>query len=376
MKDSQSDSNRAATVAGDLINNDGVDIMMVASTPDTVRAGGGPVRGLRRPLRLQRLPVAGVLLRPQAATRRTRAFKWTYHSFWGSESAAAVFMDHVGQLDDQQEDRRDVAERRRRQRLGRPEDGHADASGGPPATRSSTPAGTRTAPRTSPPQIGKFKAADCRHPQRRHDPAGLHELLEAGLPAGLQAAVATIAKALLFPSALEALGDIGYGLTTEVWWTPQPPVQVVAHRPDAASRSPTPTSRPPASSGRSRSCTTPCSRSSPTPSSAPRTSTTRRPSSPPIKATDIETISGPVDLERRRPNNPVQNVSITPLVGGQWVKGDEVPVRPQDRRQLYRRRDRRPTAELAADAVLSVTDPTRVPSRRPRTCGGRSDAGR
>jgi branched-chain amino acid transport system substrate-binding protein len=36
MKDSQSDSNRAATVAGDLITNDGVDVMMVASTPDTL----------------------------------------------------------------------------------------------------------------------------------------------------------------------------------------------------------------------------------------------------------------------------------------------------------------------------------------------------
>ena len=36
MKDSQSDSNRAATVAGDLMTNDGVDVMMVASTPDTV----------------------------------------------------------------------------------------------------------------------------------------------------------------------------------------------------------------------------------------------------------------------------------------------------------------------------------------------------
>ena len=34
--DSQSDSNRAAQVAGDLINNSKVDVVMVASTPDTV----------------------------------------------------------------------------------------------------------------------------------------------------------------------------------------------------------------------------------------------------------------------------------------------------------------------------------------------------
>ena len=35
--------------------------------------------------------------------------------------------------------------------------------------------------------------------------------------------VNTMAKALLFPSALEALGDIGYGLSSEVWWSPSHP---------------------------------------------------------------------------------------------------------------------------------------------------------
>ncbi len=34
--DSQSDSNRAAQVTGDLINNDKVDLVTAASTPDTV----------------------------------------------------------------------------------------------------------------------------------------------------------------------------------------------------------------------------------------------------------------------------------------------------------------------------------------------------
>ena len=33
----------------------------------------------------------------------------------------------------------------------------------------------------------------------------------------------TYAKALLFPQSVEALGDIGIGLTTEVWWTPAHP---------------------------------------------------------------------------------------------------------------------------------------------------------
>jgi branched-chain amino acid transport system substrate-binding protein len=34
--DSQSDTNRAAQVAGDLVQNDGVDVILVSSSPDTV----------------------------------------------------------------------------------------------------------------------------------------------------------------------------------------------------------------------------------------------------------------------------------------------------------------------------------------------------
>ena len=97
MKDSQSDTNRAAQVAGDLISNDGVDIMMVASTPDTV------------PPVADQCEATGCRASPTTARgRRTSSdaggdpenpFKWTYHSFWGSESAAAVFMSMWDKLE-------------------------------------------------------------------------------------------------------------------------------------------------------------------------------------------------------------------------------------------------------------------------------------
>ena len=40
---------------------------------------------------------------------------------------------------------------------------------------------------------------------------------------GFQPKFVTIAKALLSPSAVEALGDLGHNLATEVWWTPSHP---------------------------------------------------------------------------------------------------------------------------------------------------------
>ena len=76
--------------------------------------------------------------------------------------------------------------------------------------------------------------------------------------------IATVAKALLFPQSLEALGDIGYGLSTECWWSPNHPFkssltgQTCQEIADAVRDATT------ASSGRSRSSTTPSSRSSST----------------------------------------------------------------------------------------------------------------
>ena len=35
--------------------------------------------------------------------------------------------------------------------------------------------------------------------------------------------MASIGKALLFPSSVEALGDLGDGMSTEVWWSPSHP---------------------------------------------------------------------------------------------------------------------------------------------------------
>ena len=72
-------------------------------------------------------------------------------------------------------------------------------------------------------EITKFKAGGAEICLRRHDPAGLRQLLEAGAPAGLPARCRHHAKALLFPSELEAMGSIGYGLTCDVLVAPHLP---------------------------------------------------------------------------------------------------------------------------------------------------------
>src|SRR6185503_2227400 len=40
---------------------------------------------------------------------------------------------------------------------------------------------------------------------------------------GFKPKVVTLGKALLFPAAIEALGELGDGLSPEVWWSPSHP---------------------------------------------------------------------------------------------------------------------------------------------------------
>ena len=107
LMDSQSDSNRAAQVAGDLINNTKVDIMMVASTPDTVtpvveqcEAGGCPVVSTDCPW--------------QTYMGQNKEYKWSYHSFFGAEDFFADQLVLLREGPVQQGHRLHVRQQRRR----------------------------------------------------------------------------------------------------------------------------------------------------------------------------------------------------------------------------------------------------------------------
>ena len=65
--------------------------MLVASTPETTNPVVRPVRGQRHAVRLERLPVAALVLRPRG--KPARPFKSTYHFFWGLEDIIGVFVD-------------------------------------------------------------------------------------------------------------------------------------------------------------------------------------------------------------------------------------------------------------------------------------------
>jgi branched-chain amino acid transport system substrate-binding protein len=317
VKDSQSDSNRAATVAGDLITNDGVDVMMVASTPDTVNPVADQAEALGVPCVSDDCPWESYYFGRGATP--AKPFKWTYHAFWGLEDVAPVFMGMWAQIPTNKV----VAEMWPNDADGL---AHANPKTGMPPFL--TKGGYKivdggryqdgTQDFTA--QITKFKSANCQILNGVMIPPDFTNFWKQSYQQGFKPKTAAVGKALLFPSALEALGNIGYGLDTEVWWSPVHPFtsslsgQTCQQFADAYT----------AASGKE--WTQPLMHYQVfevVADALKRTTNVDDKESilTAIIATDLNTIAGRVTWKAGAPLNPVKNVCRTPLVGGQWQKG-------------------------------------------------------
>src|SRR5271169_6487848 len=101
VKDSQSNPNRAAEVAKELIVSNKIDLMLVASTPETTN----PVS---TQCEIEEVPCISTLApwQPYFIGRQGnpgdpaswKSFNYTYHFFWGLEDVIAVFTNMWGQL--------------------------------------------------------------------------------------------------------------------------------------------------------------------------------------------------------------------------------------------------------------------------------------
>ena len=321
MKDSQSDSNRAATVAGDLITNDGVDVMMVASTPDTVNPVADQAEALGVPCVSNDCPWQPYYFGRGATP--DKPFKWTYHAFWGLEDVTAVFTGMWDQLPTNK-------------LIGAmwPNDadglGWADPkTGQPPMLKAAgykVVDGGRFQDGTEDytPQISKFKAAGCQILSGVFIPPDFVNFWKQSYQQGFKPVAATVGKALLFPAELEAIGSIGYGLTTECWWSPWHPFtsslsgQTCQQMADAWT------------ADTNKEWTQPLLHYAVfevVVDSLKRATSVddKQIILDAIKATNMDTIQGHITWSAGAPLNPVANVCRTVLVGGMWTKGTQYP---------------------------------------------------
>ena len=91
VKDSQSNSNRAAEVANELILSSKVDLMVTAHTPDTVNPVADQCEVNEVPCISTDAP-----WQPYFFGRKgdpAKGFKWTYHFFWGAEALISTFIN-------------------------------------------------------------------------------------------------------------------------------------------------------------------------------------------------------------------------------------------------------------------------------------------
>ena len=201
LRDSQSDSNRASQVASDLIMSDKVDVMF-GCTADTANPAADQCEVAGVPSLTSFDPWQSFFYGRGATP--DKPFKWTYALALGMEQMVGGYMDAWDQISTNKK----VAGL-----WPNTADGNAwsdSKSGAPPLLAAAGyeltfPGSYSPGAEDFTAQITAFKNAGCEICMGAPQPAGVLELLEAGIPAGLPPKAVTIGLALLFPESADAL---------------------------------------------------------------------------------------------------------------------------------------------------------------------------
>lgn len=316
VKDSQSNPNRAAEVASELILQDNIDLMLVDATPentnpvcDQCELNGVPCISTAAPWQPWFFGRGG---------DPAKGFQWTYHYNWGVEDILVVFTAIWDQIDTNKKVGLFLAN-----------DGDGNAWGDPDIGL--------------PPQLKKmgfdifdpgrfqplqqdFSAIISAFKDKKADivsgvplPPDFKNFWTQARQQSFHPKVVTMGKAYSVPSAMEALGDIGVGLSQEVWWTPTNPYKSSLTGVTSAKLA----SAYEDATGRQYNGMIGYSHSlfevAADVIKRAKDPTNKDSLVEAIVATDLPTVVGRVNWR----NGPMKNVCKTPLVSGQWVKGEK-----------------------------------------------------
>jgi branched-chain amino acid transport system substrate-binding protein len=316
VRDSQSNPSRAADLAAELITKDKVDLMLASSTSDTTLPVADQCELNGVPCLTTDTPWDAWFFGRGATPGK--GFDWTYHFFWGGPQVVTTFTGlwssidtnrHIGGVWSNDPD--GVA-------LSNTE--HGLPAGFVKAGFKYTDMGLFT-PLSNDfsAQIARLKEANCDIVTGVFLPPDFATFWAQCGQQGYKPKAATIAKALLFPASVEALGDRGVGLSSEEWWSPNHPFKSGLTGQSAAELC--------------AAFTTATGRQWVQPIGfkhallevaidiLKRAKNVKDPKAimEAMAATNYQSIVGPVNFK----TGPVKNVSTTPLVGGQWAKGKQ-----------------------------------------------------
>ena len=219
-KDSRSDQQHASDMALELIKSDHVDLLVASSTGATVNPVSDQCEKNGVPCITTDAPWQSYFFGRGGTPEK--GFDWTYHFFWGLEDLIAVFTAMWNSIPTNKvvgalwpNDPEGIA--------------YSDAKFGfPPALQAKgfqlVDAGRfdNSTPDYSA-QIAAFRKANVEILSGVLPPPAFATFWKQAGEQNFRPKIASVAKGLLFPTAVEALGNRGAGLTTEVWWSPSFP---------------------------------------------------------------------------------------------------------------------------------------------------------
>lgn len=226
VRDTQSDPNRAAQVAADLILVDGVNLIVVASTPETTNPVSDQCEAFQFPCISTMSPWQAWYFRsPEALEPDFEGYTYTHHFFWGLEDIIDVFIS----MWDSQETNGVVGAMW-------PNDGDGLAwsdpqLGFPPALDAAgytlvDPGRYENLKDDFSAEISLFIENDVEIVTGVMIPPDLGTFLTQASQQGFNPSFITVGKAALFPSVVETIPDgLGTNITTEIWWTPTHPYE-------------------------------------------------------------------------------------------------------------------------------------------------------
>jgi branched-chain amino acid transport system substrate-binding protein len=209
FRDTQSDSARAAGVAGDMINNDKVDLLLASGSPDTVNPAADQAEALGTPFLSVFCPWSAFVFGRKGGF--DKPFKWTYGHLLGLEQVCADMADIFGKT---------PTNKKVAFLAPNNADGAAwtDAATGAPAFLGGS-GYTVVLPGLYTPgaedftsQIAQFKKEGCEILTGATTTPDFTNFWKQSLQQGFKPPVASMALALGFPQAAEAVGPTVYGL--------------------------------------------------------------------------------------------------------------------------------------------------------------------
>jgi branched-chain amino acid transport system substrate-binding protein len=345
--DTQSSPTRAGDLAKTAILNDGVNLLLASSTPETVNAVSSQAETLGTPLICANIPweawyanLGGNPLKPALKP------KYVVMYFLGAEHLVKAFIPMWDRIHAQLHTDKVVAAA-----FPNDSDGNAFRAVFPPIAKGagytfdvSSPYPDGTTNYSS--MISAFKSANADFFTNVPLPPDFATMWKQAVQQGFKPKLATVAKVLLFPPDAYALGSLVDNVATDAWWVPSLPwkssftgetCQQMANEFEAATNGQW-------NSNISNYSLFEAAHAALTSVSDPHDKTEVADA---IHKVNISALAGPLNFAS---GGPAPGVAITPPVGVQWQKGTKYPLEMQvvDNTLL-------PQAKITAD--LKPTNP-------------------